>query len=313
MHTAGKTREPRLNEGRRSPRCRASATRRLCLVSHLRSSHAAAFTLVELLVVIFIISLLIALLLPALAAAQRSARSVLCQSNLQQLYLSEAMYGNENQGYAAPYYVSDLGTGAGSPYATYFSTYTYSSYLDYMNVDYLSGGGPSIPAQWLPNPRLPKTYLCPSTVLAYPYLGSQNSDGTYPWHSYQPDENYFFSPETGQWIDPRINNPISLVGSRTHQVAPDNAILIGEVALPDNTFYEHGWWHVEGDPIGTPTGWGAYGDGAVDGLPGRFAFMHGNQDDPTMNVVYFDGHVASVDVKALDNPISGWQPNVASQ
>ncbi len=311
MNTADKTREPQPHGGRRLPMGGPLATCRPGLISGRRVSHAGGFTLVELLVVILIISILIALLMPALAAAMRSARNVLCQSNLQQLYLSEAMYGNENQGYAAPYYVSDLGTGAGSPYATYFSTYTYSSYLDYMNVDYLSGGGPSIPAQWLPNPRLPKTYLCPSTVLAYPYLGSQNSDGTYPWHSYQPDENFFFCPETGQWADPRINDPVNVVYG--DHVAPDRAIFMGEVALADNEFYQHGWWNVEAAPIGTPTGWGAYGDGAVDGLPGRFAFMHGNQDDPTMNVVYFDGHVASADVKALDNPISGWQPNVASQ
>src|SRR5690606_26351009 len=55
-----------------------------------------AFTLIELLVVIAIIALLIGILLPALGEARKTARTVLCMANMQQM-------GVATQSYAADY------------------------------------------------------------------------------------------------------------------------------------------------------------------------------------------------------------------
>ena len=57
---------------------------------------SAAFTLVELLVVIATMALLVAILVPSLQNSRRQAKAVLCSSNIKQLFFGLAMYETEN-------------------------------------------------------------------------------------------------------------------------------------------------------------------------------------------------------------------------
>ena len=67
-----------------------------------KSQRHAAFTLVELLVVIGIIAILIALLMPALQAARKQALDTQCKSNMRQIGVALQIYSNEWRGWLYP-------------------------------------------------------------------------------------------------------------------------------------------------------------------------------------------------------------------
>ena len=69
---------------------------------HFRTDSVAAFTLVELLVVIAVVAILIAMLFPAVGRARASAEQVACSSNMRQLFTVAALYAADNNGAIPP-------------------------------------------------------------------------------------------------------------------------------------------------------------------------------------------------------------------
>jgi prepilin-type N-terminal cleavage/methylation domain-containing protein len=74
----------------------------------------AAFTIIELLVVISIIGMLAALLLPAIQYVRESARKTQCKSNLRQVALSTSMYHDARRHFPTGYFVLYIGVGPDS-------------------------------------------------------------------------------------------------------------------------------------------------------------------------------------------------------
>jgi prepilin-type N-terminal cleavage/methylation domain-containing protein/prepilin-type processing-associated H-X9-DG protein len=71
-----------------------------------------AFTLIELLVVISVVSLLMAVLVPAIARARQQGKTVICLSNLRQMYIAAVTYTQTYDGYyPVAYYKEQTSTG----------------------------------------------------------------------------------------------------------------------------------------------------------------------------------------------------------
>jgi prepilin-type processing-associated H-X9-DG protein/prepilin-type N-terminal cleavage/methylation domain-containing protein len=72
-----------------------------------RMNSKKAFTLIELLVVIAIIAMLMGVLMPALAKARNLGKTVICLSNLRQMFIASQTYAANNNDYYCMAYVND--------------------------------------------------------------------------------------------------------------------------------------------------------------------------------------------------------------
>jgi prepilin-type N-terminal cleavage/methylation domain-containing protein len=111
---------------------------------------SSGFTLVELLVVIGIIALLVAMLLPALNKAREQARTVVCASNMRQIYIASEMYAAQNRGYMLPAQAGTGNTPAGNGVNPLYNWWGLETMGRAMGVQYRSKrhGGPDELKAW---------------------------------------------------------------------------------------------------------------------------------------------------------------------
>jgi len=190
-------------------------------VSRPRLTRTAAFTLVELLVVIGIIAVLIAILLPTIAAARRQANTVSCAASMRGLGQAMAGYVQQYQSYPwSAYYslsgVNSTDTGDGGDTDADKATYVWWSVLR----GYMRGHGAPINNtiyndQGLQMTRFMEAFACPqannrtqgcdyvSNCIIMPWQASEVLDST--------------TRHSKNWA---ITKP-----SRANGVYPDNIVL----------------------------------------------------------------------------------------
>jgi prepilin-type processing-associated H-X9-DG protein len=150
----------------------------------------AAFTLVELLIVIGIITVLIGILLPVLGKARAASQDVQCQSNLRQWGLGIALYVQQYNGYV-PSEGGSYGYSSGSPLSrwddgsswfnipTLFLEKDPHTYYD-LATAYQAGTGP------LPGTGDSSIYVCPAASAAAGPSASDVDNGYFDMYGIAP-------------------------------------------------------------------------------------------------------------------------------
>jgi prepilin-type N-terminal cleavage/methylation domain-containing protein len=135
-------------------------------------TQSAAFTFIELLVVLAVIALLAAIVLPVLASTTESSLRTQCLNNLRQIGIGMTLYANDNHDTLIPAKPSDNDGGSGNPpFVQYAISTTYASAVKSVGIPFATNA----PSVWscpeIPGLPYPDTVNYPQWIIGYQYFG----------------------------------------------------------------------------------------------------------------------------------------------
>lgn len=255
----------------------------------MKFKQLAAFTLVELLVVVAIIAVLIAILLPSLNAARDQARTARCLANLKQIGLAMQTYADQNE--------DNLPIGDSNDYNTRWPSQIETQFRS--NAD---GKWGSITSP---------VFKCPSAFLSTGYCHYSGHPRLLPQVENRPN-----NPSAGKWYmgDPYYSKTVNMTTTKKSKVtrASDLALVwdgnqtttqspVGDAeaeaaSIQNGRFgsYGDGLYVKPGDVLTTPAVIGPNIDVPNDKTSGYAQYRWRHNGDTTCAFLFVDGHGAAI-------------------